>query len=129
MKFDITIGGVTEQNVNKRKAILTVVRGLTAANVSPDQIVKVIPERGDRFFVWTDGDVDEETFVAAVRRDRAQHGRPFDPARWFCREDELIHLNGRTYAVSNQWGTSTEDVVRRLIAAFPQAGIHVTTGM
>jgi len=129
MKFDITIGGVLEQNVNKRKAILKVVRGLAAANVSPEQIMKAVPERGDRFFVAADGEVDEQTFVAAVRHERLEHGRPFDPARWFCREDELIHLDGRTYAVSNQWGTGTEDVVRRLVSAFPQAGIHVTTDM
>jgi hypothetical protein len=55
--------------------------------------------------------------------ERAASGRVFDQRRWFCGDDDLLHVNGRTYAVSNQWGTTTETVLRRLAQSFPKAGV------
>jgi hypothetical protein len=37
--------------------------------------------------------------------ERSASGGPnFDPRRWFCEDDEVVHANGKTYAFSNQWG-------------------------
>jgi hypothetical protein len=35
---------------------------------------------------------------------RAELGKRIDPDRWFCGEDELLHVAGRTYAFYSQWG-------------------------
>jgi len=63
--------------------------------------------------------------VAQVSEERAASGRVFDQRRWFCGDDDLLHVNGRTYAVSNQCGTTTETVLRRLAQSFPTAGVVV----
>ena len=83
------------------------------------------PERGDRFFISADGELDPIEFANAVSGARATLGRTFDPARWFCERDELIHFEGRTYAVSNQWGLGTDATFRALVSRFPQAGVTV----
>ena len=51
--------------------------------------------------------------------------RDYDTFLSFHHPDVVIHANGRTYAVSNQWGTNTELVIRRLATTFPAAGIVV----
>jgi len=122
-KFDITVRGILHQALNKRRAILVLVRALAAEGVSPEDMMRAVPERGDRFFVWADGDLDSAEFNQAVKTARATQGRAFDPVRWFSATDELIPFDGKTYAVSNQWGTGTEEAIRSLTLAFPRAGV------
>ena len=50
-------------------------------------------------------------------------GRGFDPSRFSCDDGELILANGRTYAVSNQWGGRMPASVEALLTAFPGKGI------
>lgn len=45
-----------------------------------------------------------EDFVGAVTAELREQGRSFDSRRFFCDEDELFHIDGKTYALSNQWG-------------------------
>jgi hypothetical protein len=125
-KFDVTIGGSVQREVNKRRAVLLIVRGLAEAGVSQEDTMRIVPSRGDRFFISAAGRQDGNTFSVAARSERSAHGRGFDPARWFIGDDELIHFGERTYAVSNQWGTSTGQTLRELVGAFPKAGIEVS---
>jgi hypothetical protein len=121
-KFDVTVKGQAFGALNKRRAILVVVRGFAAAGVSPEEMMRTV-QRGDRFFVAADGDLDAAAFDTAVSTERASQGKTFDPIRWFCSDDELIHFGGRTYAVSNQWGMGTEEAIRALVIKFPDAGV------
>ena len=47
----------------------------------------------------------------------------FKPDRWFTADDELLHHNGKTYSLHNQWGPKTEAILSYLVAAFPDSGI------
>jgi hypothetical protein len=125
-KFNLTLNGVTEERVNKRQAVLKVVRALVDAGVQPAQIVHHGDGRpADWFFTAADGQLRSAEFIARVSEERAASGRRFDQRRWFCADDELLHAGGRTYAVSNQWGAPTADMLRRLAQSFPQANIRV----
>jgi hypothetical protein len=122
-KFDITSGTSIQTGLNKRRAVLEVVRGLAAADIAPQEMIRAAPTRGERLFASVDGEHDADSFVGAARSERTAQGRAFDPRRWFCDDDELIRFAGRTYAVSNQWGLGTEQTLRELVDAFPKAGL------
>jgi hypothetical protein len=122
-KFDITVGGTVQRFVNKRRAILIVVRALVAAGISPEDMMRVVPSRGDRFFVSALNNLGSADFVVSLVNQKMMQGRVFDMRRWFCEDDELIHFNNKTWAVSNQWGTGTTQTLRDLLSAFPHAGI------
>ena len=38
-----------------------------------------------------------------------------------------LHIRGVSKTSSNQWGPGTRDVIQRLVQAFPQARISVST--
>lgn len=122
-KFDVNVRGQVHEGLNKRRAILVIVRALAANGVSPEEMARGVPERGDRLFVSAEGELDAAAFERAVRASREAQGRSYDPARWFCEENELIRFDGRSYAVSNQWGGGTEDVIRALVSKFASAGV------
>jgi hypothetical protein len=52
-------------------------------------------------------------------------GRVFDPNRYFCEDEELMHVGDRTYAVSNQWGMSTQETIDALVTAFGNHGVTI----
>ena len=81
-------------------------------------MIDAIPN-GEYLFVSAPGDLHGDAFVEAARAECQRTRRAFDHRRFFIADDELIHRDGRTYAVSNQWGQNTESVLQQLCQAFP----------
>lgn len=126
-KFDVTIGRVRHERLPKRKLMLLLIRRLVEVGIRPDKIAATVPYRSDRLFRFTDGDVDGAVFVERVSAQMKAKGKAFDPERYFCQTDELMHVGGRTYAVTNQWGATTQETIDALLTAFGNSGISIAT--
>jgi hypothetical protein len=113
-KYDVTINGVVHERLAKRQAILTIVRHLCSSGIVPEEIAKHIPWREKTVFRSVNGVVAGDDFTRLAIADGA-----FDPTRFFLESEEVIHHNGRTYAVSSQWGNRTYTAIKNLIAAYP----------
>ena len=113
-KFDLIIGNRTHTMLNKRELAYQVFAEAIRRGVSPEELRTLLP-------AWkiadVEGNVSEHEFIQRARNNYASEGRSFDPVRFFTRNSELIKLSGRTYAFSNQWGTSTLGMVHRMIRA------------
>lgn len=46
---------------------------------------------------------------------------------YFCLDDELFHVAGKTCALSNQWGTYTMEVIEHLQKTIPSVEIQMET--
>ena len=74
--------------------------------------------------VSVEGEVFGDDFVEKAKLARAQEGRSFDAKRFFCDDDELVHVGGRTYAFSSQWsGENWFEGMTELCTAFPDEKI------
>ncbi len=124
-RFVISVAGRPLGTFNKRQAVLQTVKALSARGISPEEMSGTAPERGDRFFISTSSTLDSASFREQFARERRQGGRSFDASRWFCEDDELLHVGSKTYAVSNQWGIGTEEILVRLTTSFPQAQVEI----
>jgi hypothetical protein len=104
-RFDVSIGEEKHEAMWKRNAIFVVCRYLVDHGVSPDAIAKVLPWRTEaRIWLAIDGTVSADEFNRLAAEKAARVGSTYSPGRWFNEDNELITLNGRTYAFSNQWG-------------------------
>jgi hypothetical protein len=126
-KYDVTINGVRHERLPKRKAMFTLIRGLVQSGISPEKIAEAVPYRSDRLFRSADGDLDRSTFIERVSDQMKAKGRVFDPERYFCDTEDLMHAGGRTYAVTNQWGATTQETIDALLTAFGTQGITIET--
>ena len=120
-RFDVVVGDQLFQALPKRRAIHAVVQGLCASGVAPEEIKAVVHWRAN-LFRDAEGRLDSTTFTAAIQQQEPR----FDASRWLIEDDELIHLNGRTYAFTNQWGNRTESAMRLLLEHFQPDGISFT---
>jgi hypothetical protein len=124
-KFDVTLNGVRYDRLPKRKVMLVLIRRLVEAGVPPHKIAEAAPNRGDRLFRSADGVLDSGAFKEQVTKEMKYKNKAFDPDRYFCETEELMHVGGRTYAITNQWGASTQETIDALLTAFGNHGITI----
>lgn len=117
-KYDVTISGETFSALPKRRAIFHVVKGLCDAGVTPEQIHEVLHWRANGLWRVSDGTIDSDDFRERVLKAAVAGGPAFDPGRWFHADDQLIHANGKTYALTKMWGVRTEEAVNDLLTKF-----------
>ena len=125
-KFDVTIHGTRHAQLPTRKVMLLLIRHLIDEGVSPEHIAAAVPSRSERRFRSADGTLDRAAFIESVTAQMRAQGRPFDPDRYFCETDDLIHVAGRTYALTNQWGATTHATIDALLTAFGSHGVTIT---
>lgn len=102
-RFDVKFGEEIHKSVWKRNAIYLLFKRLTEASIKPDEIVALFTWRNNALYV-VDGIVDGPEFVKQASAKAGSGGPAFDQPRWFCEDEELIHSNGKTYALSKMWG-------------------------
>lgn len=117
-KYVITICGKESNPLAKRRAIFAVVSHLCSKGVSPTEIHKVLSWRGNGLWRAVDGEVDSKTFIHKATEAAESGGPAFELRRWYVADGELIHADGKTYALTKMWGLRTEEAMRVLLERF-----------
>lgn len=120
-KFDVLVNGKTETRLAKRNAMFFVVKNLCDSGVVPEKINEIIYWR--RLFLQVDGTLDSDDFIRAATVQREAGGKIFKKQRWFCDDGELICVDGKTYALTNQWGNRWSSAMNLLKENFSDAKI------
>lgn len=115
-KYVLTVDGVQHARLTKRGLVLEVVKAALAKGVSQAQIAVLVPPNK---WISVDGELSGEQFREQAAKLPAKLGGTYDLRRYFCDDDQLFHIGGRTYALSNQWSIDTISVVDELIAKLP----------
>ena len=103
-RFDITIQDQRYAALPKRKAIFQLCRWLCKKDVPPEEIAELFQWRPNRVWYAVDGIVAAPEFAHLAQEKALSGDGSFDRIRWFCDDDDLVHVCGKTYAFSNQWG-------------------------
>ena len=121
-KFDVEIDGRRFPSQTKRGMMFHLVSGVLADGGTPKQIMDAIPWRRNQLFAQFDGELSGEQVRERIMQDDPG-GKVPRTKRYYCDDDEVFHSGGRTYAVSNQWGTKTLEGASALARAFPHLNI------
>jgi len=112
-KYDLTVDGITQLHLTKRRLVFEVVKAAIAQGFPPEQIAALVPPNK---WISVDGEVTAEEFQDKVSRLQAKLGGKYNLSRYFCSDGDLFHINDRTYALSNQWSVNTISIVDEVIA-------------
>ena len=66
-----------------------------------------------------DGTLSGEAFLAAAEAKKTSDGYVFNRGRYFMDDDQLLHLEGKTCALSTQWGIGNLPIVDKIAALLP----------
>ena len=125
--YNIRFGGERAERLRKRHAILHMFRQLVGRGITPDKVAEAIRvRRPETVLMVFEGDLDEEEIRNRLEELNGVGKRTrYHPKRWFHESDDLIRFDGRTYAVSNQWGRRTEKALKNLATTFQHLDIEV----
>ena len=119
-KHDVWIAGEEFPRLNKRRMMLAIVSGILRNGGSAQQVWTVVPKRKLREF---DGILESQQIKDHFQQDAdAGSGSSFD--RYFCEDDELIHVDDRTFVLSKMWGSQTLDTASKLAEMFPDLQVR-----
>lgn len=105
-RFDVQIDGERNPSMWKRNAILFLCKRVCEKGIDPDEIAALFDWRPSRVWHAVDGTVDSAKFRELAVAKASADGTQFDSRRWSCDDDQLLKVNGKTYAFSSQWGGS-----------------------
>jgi hypothetical protein len=115
--YDVSVYGAQEVGLGISDSLFYIVKSLCSHKISPAKIANLIHWRPDRVFFEVDGVHSSEEFVKSA-------GAKFDQNRWYCKDNELIIQNGKTYAFSSKWGIRWKQAVNIFKKEFPEANIE-----
>ncbi len=107
-----TSQGEAIPNLPKSHFIYHVVKEAIRLGLSPQDIVGAVPWRESSMFISASGNLKGDTLMSAVS------GK--DGSRYFSNDDEVFHVDGKTYAMTNKWGPKTEEAVKNILKLLPQ---------
>jgi hypothetical protein len=123
-KYDATAYGISVTDQPKRKAMFHIIKSLCDHGIKPETIASLIHWRSSTVFFEVDGKYAQEDFIKAASAKLKVTGKTFDPGRWFYKDGKLVVQDGKTYAISTQWGMLTLQAVNILKRTFPEANIE-----
>ncbi|WP_234192066.1 hypothetical protein [Pseudacidovorax sp. NFM-22] len=109
-RYDLSIGDVIYPNLPKRRLVFMIVREALKRGISPPHVAQAVPWREDALFASAAGELEAEQLEQASGKSRE---------RYFMGEGELFFKDGRTYAISNQWGHRTHEALDAIVALLP----------
>ena len=120
-KYDLTVDGNTLARLPKRRLVFEVVKAALAKGLPLEQIAAL--EAANRW-ISVDGELTAEQFQDKVSMLRARQGGKYDLRRYFSDDGELFHIDGKTYAFSNNWTLDTTIAfVDKLIDQLPPGSV------
>lgn len=126
-RYDVILDGDTLPGLPKRQVIHRTFRHLVKHGIAPEKVAERCGSKAGRVLMSVEGEVEAEEFVRLAKAARASEGRGFRPGRYFCKEDELVRFDGRTYAFHKEWGGRTwKRAMTSLQEAFPDQRIGFT---
>jgi hypothetical protein len=115
-RYDLQVDGKFINNLSKRALALEIVRAAVAAGLGLDELSAILP---DRKLLIVEGQLQGEAFLSAAKKVRPG----FDQMRFFLKDGELLGVNGRTFALSNQWSIYDLDLLNKIIGTVPSASL------
>ncbi|MBN8750910.1 MAG: hypothetical protein J0I65_25930 [Variovorax sp.] len=111
-RYDLSVGDATQANLPKKRLIYEVVAEAIRRGVDPERIAAAVPWRKDSMFVSAAGQLKSDALKLALGN------RPLD--RHYAEDGDLFYVDGKTYAISDQWGHRTIEAIDAILEILPQ---------
>lgn len=115
-KYSVTLDDRHHEHLTKRRLVFEIVKAAISRGLSPEQIASIISPTK---WISVPGELTAEQFQEEASKLQAKLGGKYNLRRYFCDDDDLFVIGGRTYALSNQWSVNTISVVDEIIALLP----------
>ena len=124
-KFDVFVDGQKiHQAQSKRRTMFHIVSYILQHGGTPEKIAEAVPWKGKTLFEIFEGELNTERAREIIMKNDTG-GKISRDKRYFIGEDELFHFDGKTYALTNQWGIGAVKSFESLSQMFSDLKIEI----
>ena len=116
-KFTLSVDGKNSNGLNKRTLMYKMIDAIIQNGSNPEKIQDELSDIKGKLFVSFEGNLDERNFKREIMESDKRGAIP-KFKRYFCEEGQLFYRDGRTFALTNQWGNDTTDAADRLSSIY-----------
>jgi hypothetical protein len=121
-KYDLTIGENTYQHLTKRALGFRILHATVSSGISPEELSQHLGKTVSSWLITLDGTLNVADFAARAAKLSTKFGT-YQLSRFFCGDEDLIRLNGKTYAITNQWSINQVPALRAIAESYPELKI------
>lgn len=113
-KYNVTINGIEENNLSKRRAMFFVISNVIKSGIKPEDLFDIT--KSNRW-IWVEKACKTRS---EFEKEDIKNRRTYDPSRWFVEDNELFVIGERTYAFSNQHSKEAFSLISRIFVKYPE---------
>ena len=123
-RYKLTVGDDVITDLPKRWLAFHIFKSVVEHGIHPSKLQDVIPWRRNSLFTILDGELDENgVYEKLMETDTG--GKIAKPRRFYSKEGQFFHVDGKTYLFSNQWGRRALEAMNNIKDAFPELEIKI----
>ena len=122
--YQLTIGNDVISDLPKRWLAYHLFKAVVDSGVHPEKLQNVIPWKRNSLFLSFDGELDEDEVYEKIM-DTDSGGKIAKPRRYYSKEGQFFHVEGKTYIFTNQWGRRAVEAMNNIKDAFPELKIKI----
>lgn len=109
-KFELFIGETKYPRLTKRELMYRFIAEAISRGVTPLQLRQKITWRAGTLFFDVPGELDSAAVFRAIEDSATK-----EPRHFFLQDDQLFHGDGRTWALTNQWGHRADEAIGKIM--------------
>ncbi len=113
-KYNVTINGIEEKNLSKRRAMFFVISNVINSGIKPEDLFDITKTKR---WIWVEKICNtREDF----EKEDIKNRKTYDSSRWFIEDNELFVIGERTYAFSNQHSSEAFNLINKIFEKYPE---------
>jgi hypothetical protein len=121
-KYNLTTGENTYQHLTKRALGFRILHAAVSSGISPEELSQHLGKTVASWLITVDGTPTAADFAAKAAELSTKFGK-YQLSRFFCGDEDLVRVNGKTYAITNQWSINHVPALRTIAGSYPELKI------
>ena len=121
-KYDLKVGDRAYQHLTKRALGFRILHAAVGSGISPEELSRHLGRSVTAWLIAVDGTLDSAAFTGQASRLSTKLAK-YGLGRFFCGDEDLVHLNGKTYAITNQWSINDVPALRIIAESYPSLNV------
>jgi hypothetical protein len=122
-KYDLQVGGESYERQSKRALGFRILRAAILAGIKPEDLAAHLGKAVASWLIAVDGSLCAADFAEEASKLSTKFGK-YNLSRFFCGQEDLLRISGRTCAISNQWDIGDVPAFQKISEVYPELSIR-----
>ncbi len=118
-KYNVIVGDKLYPSLWKRALGFRILYTALANGISPEELARHLGRSVPTWLITVEGAVEAAEFADRASQITTKFGK-YQLSRFFCDDEELLRLSGKTFAISNQWSISDIPAFQAIRESHPE---------